>query len=361
MSFRKSETWLNIFKFLLFLAIGSAILWWVFTSQNKAFQAQCALDGVPADQCSLIGKLITDFRSTSIFWLFIVIVCFQLSNIIRALRWQMIFEPMGYKIRFGNAFWTIMLGYFANLGLSRAGEVVRGAALARYERIKLDKVIGTIALDRIIDLISMALVILLALALEYDAIYGYLTSNMRDFNVQAFMQGWIFQGFLVGMVLFVLLLIIFNKPIRRSMLYFRIKAFILGFYEGIRVIKRVKRPVLFTIYSILIWVCYYGMTYFAFLSFAPTASLGIVPALTVFVFGSFGILIPSPGGMGTYHALVVAALAIYNVRGDDAFSFANIIFFDIQILTTIVFGILSLIILPMTNKKAISIDEIEIM
>jgi hypothetical protein len=57
--------------------------------------------------------------------------------------------------------------------------------------------------------------------------------------------------------------------------------------------------------------------------------------------------------MGTYHALVVAALAIFHVRGDDAFSYANIIFFNIQILTTIVFGILSLIFLPINNRHYI--------
>jgi uncharacterized protein (TIRG00374 family) len=358
---RRADTWINILKFLLFLAIGCGILYWVYNSQNQAFQAQCKIDGVAPEDCSLLKKLVADFRSANVWWLLVVVLCFQASNVFRAFRWQMIFKPMGHEIRFGNAFWTIMIGYFANLGLSRAGEVVRGVSLARYEKIKVDKVIGTIALDRILDLISMALVIALAMAMEYDAIYNYLASNMRDFNVSAFLRGTIFQSFLVGILLLFVLLIIFQRQIRQSMLYFKIKAFILGFYEGIRVIKRIEKPFLFFIYSVLIWVCYYLMTYFALFSFAPTASLGPNAALLVFVFGSFGILIPSPGGMGTYHALVVASLAIYHIRGDDAFSLANIIFFDIQIFTTILFGILALIILPLTNKKAIPLEEVEIM
>ena len=122
---------------------------------------------------------------------------------------------------------------------------------------------------------------------------------------------------------------------------------------GIKTIKDIERPVLFIIYSLLIWVFYFGMAYFAFFSFGPTAHLGILAALLVFVFGSFGIIIPSPGGMGTYHALAMAALAIYGVRGDDAFSYANIMFFNVQILTTIVFGILSIILLPIINKNYI--------
>lgn len=343
----------NTLKFLLFLTIGASILYWVYLSQNKAYQAQCIIDGIAEEDCSLISKLVTDFRSISVWWTILVIGSYQMSNIIRTWRWQMICEPMGYHLKFRNAFWSIQLGYFANLGLSRAGEIVRAGSLAKYEKIKLDKVIGTIALDRILDLITMAGVVLLAFILQYDAIYNYLADNMRDFNVNAFLKGWIFQTFAYGMLLALLLLLIFQKQIRQTILYFKIKNFIKGIYEGIRVIKRIKRPMVFILLSILIWVFYFLMAYFAFFAFEPTSHLGILTALIVFVFGSFGILIPSPGGMGTYHALVVAALAIYNIQGDDAFSYANIMFFNIQILTTIIFGLLSLILLPATNKHYI--------
>ena len=76
---------------------------------------------------------------------------------------------------------------------------------------------------------------------------------------------------------------------------------------------------------------YYMMTYLCFFAFAPTAHLAPIAALTVFVFGTFGIVIPSPGGMGTYHVLATAALVIHGVNSNDAFSFANIMFFSIQI------------------------------
>lgn len=343
----------DILKFILFLAIGTGILIWVYLSQNKAYQAQCIIDGIPADQCNLLDKLITDFRNANIWWIMIVILCFQLSNVIRAIRWQMICRPMGYRIKFSNAFWTIMLSYFANLGLSRAGEVIRGGSLSKYEKIKLDNVLGTIALDRILDLISMALVILIAMYFQYDDIHNYLSANMRDFNFVAFSKGWIFQGLVTGTVLFFLLLLLFRNRIRQSLVYLKVKNFARGIFEGVKSIRKIERPFLFIVYSLLIWLFYYGMTYFAFFAFPPTAGLGAQAALLVFVFGSFGILIPSPGGMGTYHALVVAALAIYHIRGDDAFSYANIIFFNIQILSTIVFGILSLIFLPLINRHYI--------
>ncbi|HMY84503.1 MAG TPA: lysylphosphatidylglycerol synthase transmembrane domain-containing protein [Saprospiraceae bacterium] len=343
----------DFLKFLLFLAIGAGILFWVYISQSRAFQEQCAIDGIPEEQCSLIRKLIADFRSVNILWLVAVIVAFQLSNVVRALRWQMICKPLGYKIKLGNAFWTIMLSYFANLGLSRAGEVIRAGSLARYEKIKLDNVVGTVALDRFLDLVTMSIAILIAFFFQYEEIQSYLASNMRDFDFAAFSRGWIFQTFVTGIVLFFLLVILFRNRIRQSLIYLKIKNFTKGVIAGMKTIRKIERPFLFAFYSILIWVFYFLMTYFAFFSFPPTASLGIQAALLVFVFGSFGILIPSPGGMGTYHALVVAALAIYGIRGDDAFSYANIVFFNIQILTTILFGVLSLIFLPINNKHYI--------
>ena len=102
---------------------------------------------------------------------------------------------------------------------------------------------------------------------------------------------------------------------------------------------------------VLIWAMYYVMTVFALQSFAPTTDLPLVVGLVVFVFGALGIVIPSPGGMGTYHALVIAALSLYGVSGDDGFSLANIAFFSINIFCNILFGILALILLPIINRK----------
>jgi hypothetical protein len=92
------------------------------------------------------------------------------------------------------------------------------------------------------------------------------------------------------------------------------------------------------------------MTYFSFFAFAPTAGLSPLIALMVFVFGSWGIVIPSPGGMGTYHFLVQTALMMYGVSGNDGFSFANIAFFSMQIGGNILMGVLSLILLPLLNR-----------
>jgi uncharacterized membrane protein YbhN (UPF0104 family) len=72
----------------------------------------------------------------------------------------------------------------------------------------------------------------------------------------------------------------------------------------------------------------------------------------VFVFGTLGFVAPSPGGMGTFHALVIAGLALYGIGGADAFSDANIAFFAIQIFYNIAAGLLALALLPVLNRKS---------
>jgi uncharacterized membrane protein YbhN (UPF0104 family) len=124
-----------------------------------------------------------------------------------------------------------------------------------------------------------------------------------------------------------------------------------GFYDGVQSVKNVSSIPLFLVYTVGIWVLYYFMMYLAFFSFEPTANLGPIAGLVVFTFGSLGVLIPTPGGMGSYHYLVGEALSMYGINGADAFSFANIVFFSIQLFVCILFGIISLIILPAINKK----------
>jgi uncharacterized membrane protein YbhN (UPF0104 family) len=96
---------------------------------------------------------------------------------------------------------------------------------------------------------------------------------------------------------------------------------------------------------------YFLMNYLFFFSYEPTTELAPVVALMVFVFGAFGIVIPSPGGMGTYHWLVIQALAIYGISEINGFAFANIAFFSIQIFCNIAMGIIATILLFTLNRE----------
>jgi uncharacterized membrane protein YbhN (UPF0104 family) len=71
----------------------------------------------------------------------------------------------------------------------------------------------------------------------------------------------------------------------------------------------------------------------------------------VFTLGTWGMVVPSPGGMGTFHLLAQIGLTAYGVSGDNAFSWANISFFSVQLGSNILLGLLAMLLLPVINKN----------
>lgn len=346
-----NKTLKNILQFLLFLSIGAGILYLVYRHQNAAFLADCALRGAPESECDLMGKLLDDFREANFGWIALVMVAFLVSNFSRSAKWLILMAPLGYRPRFINAFLSILVGYFANLGLPRMGEVVRAGVLSRYEHIAAEKVLGTIVVDRLVDMACMALAFGLAFYFESEKLWGYLRNTLASNpNGDA---GWAKWAIITGVFLLLAGLIYrFRDRLRQTVLFRKIAHLLAGFYEGLMTIRKLHKPGWFVFHSLNIWAMYFAMTWLGFKAFAPTEHLGFSAALTVFVFGTLGMVIPSPGGMGTFHALVIAALTVfYHIRGDDAFSAANIIFFSVSIGFNVALGLLSLLLLPIINRK----------
>lgn len=341
----------NLIKFLLFIGIGVAILGYVYVVQNKAYQEDCLLKGIKPEDCSLLKKLYNDFVNSKIIYLILVNVLFFISNVSRAIRWQMMLKSIGIKARFRDSFNTIMLSYLVNLGLSRVGEFARAAALARKENLNFNKIMGTVILDRTIDVISLGVVFIITIGVSSGHLISFIkrNNNLAE-KINNFISDpkvWI----LTILLLSVSVLVLKSKRFTASTLGSKVIKFIKEIIIGFKSIKNVEKPGLFIFHSVLIWFMYFLMNWAGFLAFNPTSGLGLVPAILVFTFGSLGILIPSPGGMGTYHFLVIEALKLFGVSGSDGFSYANIMFFAVQIVGVIFFGIIALLMLNLSAKE----------
>lgn len=338
-------------QFVFFLGLGITILALVFRNQDAAFREDCRLKGVPDASCSLTDKLWNDFSTVHIGWILVVMAAFTMSNLFRALRWQQLIEPLGRHAGLGNSFWSILLGYFANLGFPRMGEVVRAGALARNEQIPLEKVMGTMVVDRLADVVCLGLVVGLAFLFEGETLWQFIAQNRGASGGGSLWQNPLVQLFIAGALLGGGLAFYFRKQLLALPITQKILGILQGFWEGLRSVLRLRQPGLFIAYSLGIWLMFYLQCYFNLKAFEPTAQLSMGAALMVFVFGTLGFVIPSPGGMGTFHALCMAGLALYGINGSDAFSYANIAFFSIQIFYNLVGGILALIILPMLRNR----------
>lgn len=344
-----SERLGNVLKFLGFLGIGAVILTLVYRSQSAAYQAQCAIDGIAAEDCSLLGKLAADLGTVNYWWLLAILLIFMLSNVFRAARWVQLIEPLGQRVRFANSFWSVMIGYFANLGLPRAGEVVRAGVLGRYEGIAVEKVMGTVVVDRVLDVLCLLVVVAVAFVLQWDTLAGLVTGARGGAAVAGTAWYTYATAGLAALLAGAALAYWAYRRFSHLAIVKRLGAIVAGFGDGLRSAAGVDRKGLLLLHTAGIWTCYFAMAYLPFFAFPPTAHLGPDAALMLFVFSALGIIIPSPGGMGSYHLMVIQALALYDVSGADALSFANILFFAVNLGCNILFGLIGLAVLPTLN------------
>lgn len=324
---------------MLFVSFGALLLYLVYVNQRNLHIANCIAENGPQANCDYLQKILTDLKQAKISWVIVSVLIYILSNIIRAARWCMLFKPLGYKVSFANSFFATMIGYMVNLGLPRAGEIAKIAALARNENIEIEKVAGTIVVDRSMDFICLFIMIVLGIFFEYDAIVNFVM-NEGSFPV------WALPFLLVPIAAFIWFMRI--RKTSKIPLIIKINGLIKGFSAGLTSVFKMKNKLLFIAYSIGIWLCYYLMTYVVFFSFEPTAELSPIAGLVVFVFGALGMVVPSPGGAGTYHYLIAKGLELYGVT--DGFVLANIIFIPIQVVGNILLGLMSYVLLPSFKK-----------
>ena len=336
---------------VVFTFLGGYILYSLYSSQSALYAEEMLLKGLDPSEHTLLKKLVDDFRSINPIWLIIVLGVYTLSNMFRAWRWKQALEPMGYQVSTANSYFTLMLGYFANLGFPRIGEAARPASLAKYENIEFEKVFGTVVTERVVDVIGLLTVIMFSLLFEYEALIRLFSgSDFLSANLGVISDNPILVICILVLIPIIGYFIITRPFIKNSKIYAKIVEMIKGFWQGIISIKGLKNPWLYVGYSLGIWICYYLMTYLCFFAYGPTSHLGPGEGLLTFLFGTLGMVFPSQGGMGSYHFAVGEALQLYDISSTDAFSFANIIFFSIQILCNVFFGILALIVLPIINK-----------
>jgi glycosyltransferase 2 family protein len=342
----------TILQFVFFLSIGGCILFYFYNTQDRAFQEQLRLEG--KSPYPLIQKLIADFKTVNLFWVGMALLAFTISNLSRAIRWNMLMKPLGHQPKLYNAFFAVNISYLTNLLVSRAGEAVRASSIAKVEKMSASKVMGTVVIDRLLDMVTLIFIVCFAFLIEYELLWGWLDKNLGSGNGKfRLLQHPLFWGTAVLGLLLMGILWKFKDKIVQIHWVQKIGHVVEKFGEGLKTVRKVERTGWFIFHSLLIWFMYYMMTYLCFYSFAPTAHLPAIAALTVFVFGTFGIVIPSPGGMGTYHVLATAALMLHGVNGNDGFSFANIVFFSIQIFYNIIVGVISIILMNFLNKKVV--------
>lgn len=295
------------------------------------------------------------FRIANYWWVILSIIIGILSHLMRAVRWKILLEPMGYKPSTWSAFLAVMIGYFTNLGIPRSGEVARCSILYKEDKIPVDKSFGTVIIERSIDMIIFFSLFFITLASQYKYLDNYVQTQIYPKINEKF--SFIPTEHLFGNTALALLILfggtffIFRKRIMASAFWQKMMKLFGGIWEGLKSIAKIKNPGLFIFYSLGIWFFYYLMIYLCLLSLPETASLELMVGLSVLVIGSIGIMI-TPGGIGLYPVLVAETLILYGITKESGVGIAiGWITWTAQTLMIIVVGAASLLIVSAHSKK----------
>ena len=305
-------------KIIIPLLFGGGLVWYLFTI-------------IPPK------TLLEYFKNANYWWIALGLFFGILSHLSRAYRWKFMLEPLGYKPRFINSTLAVLIGYFVNLAIPRAGEVSIASVMTNYEGIPFEKWFGTIVAERIADLIMMFLIIGITLLIQFDFIIKLLTKNVDPIKMG------------LSLIVFVGVAFLFYSYVRKSTngLGLKIKTFVKSLIEGVTSIFRMKDKWAFIFHTVFIWVMYILM----FWATIPAINGLEVPfggILVGFIAGGFSIAATN-GGIGLYPLAVAGAFTLFGVPEEPSTAFGSVMW-AAQTAMIIIFGGLSFLLLPICNK-----------
>ena len=319
----------NILKLIISLGIGIFIVW--FTTSKLT----------PKDIADITGI----FKRADYKWLIIGPMIGMMSNVVRAERWKQLLNSVGYQPSRMNVANSVFVMYALNLVFPRLGEVTRCTLLYKTDKIPLDKSIGTMVLERMVDMVSILIVGALLMAFQYQLLFDLLNNTILSHysgSIKQLTTGYGGIMLIVAMITVGSALLYFLYYMRDHHILGKVWQFITGILHGLASILKLDNPLLFIFYSFLIWFMYFMMIYFCFLSLPETAHLGVWPGMACLFFGGFAFII-SPGGLGAYPATMGAVLLLYKVAFTVGFGFGWLVW-SFQTASVILFGVISFIL-----------------
>ena len=286
-------------------------------------------------------------------WVVLAVVLSVASHYSRALRWGLLLEPFGYRPRRLNLFFAVMIMYLANMAIPRSGEVARCGILTKYECIKFSRSLGTVVTERIADVIIFAVLAAVVFATQIDVVGRVLDNNPSVMAYLRSFENHIVLIIVAGVALVALGFLLLRTAVRRNWfgLGDRLRSALHNLKDGMLTIAGLKKRWQFVAHSLFIYFVYFFSIYLFFKAFPFTEDLGAMTALTVFVLGTFGVIVPSPGGIGTWHFIVIEVLALYGVERDPDGGAYALVTHGMQDLLFAVVGMVAMVVMPFFNNN----------
>ena len=140
----------SILQFIVLLGIGILLVWLSFRSVWTEKE-----------------KILNSFKNANYFWVSVSMLIAFLSHFLRAFRWKYLLKPTGYSAKPTNALGAVLVGYFANYGLPRMGEITRCTLVTKYDDVPFEVALGTVITERIVDFLILIIIFFLTLFAQF--------------------------------------------------------------------------------------------------------------------------------------------------------------------------------------------------
>lgn len=325
----------DILKFVVFLGIGIFFIYWFLLKLD-------------AEEKAAIWQ---SFLSARWGWVWGVMAISLMSHFVRALRWRLLFKPLKHSPSVNNTFGAVMVTYLANLAVPRLGEVMRCAMLRTSEKIPMEKSLGTVVTERIIDMLMFVVIVLLGFLLMFSSVKDFIYDSLsQKFSSLPTLAGIAAAGVILLAILFVVYKLFHDKLMKFS-LYRKGVEMLQGCVDGVKSILHLgpKSTLLFLLYSLIIYFLYIAGGWVILNAFADTEQLGFQTAFVIYLFGSVGMMI-SQGGLGAYPVLVWQALALYGI-GESTGLACGWLLWGSQQVVVLAIGLVYLVYFSLLKKK----------
>lgn len=333
------KTTIALVKTVLPLAIGIYLFWLFFSSMSEEH----------------IVSFRKALKETNYLWVSLALILEFISLWSRAVRWNYMLEPMGYKTPWKHRYHAMMIGYLINYTIPRAGEPSRAAMLFRSDGVPFAKSFGTIIAERAVDALMLGLVTCITMLIGYNDLISIFGEIEHQLGGDAADSGGIGVKQIIYAVIGCILLLgaaafILSKAFREKLLQFT-----RGIINGVFAIFKTKNPWGFVAHTFIIWMCWVLMFIVPFYALSETSSIPVTGMLIGFIVGTVGISFTN-GGIGVYPLLVGLVVSFY-LQSDyptEARGIGNALGMIIWLSNTalmITLGLISLALLPKNYSR----------
>lgn len=272
-----------------------------------------------------LGELARTLSAAHPGWLAVALAVTALNFPLRSWRWTRLLHHVG-RVSQWEAFSATCIGFAASVLLpARAGEIVRPAVLSRRTTVPFAPALASIAVERLIDLVSVVLLFVVY------ALGGWAPTDLSP-EAHARLELLRRSAFVIGaatLVVFGGLALLASRPQlaervlvpldRRlpARVAARVVSLLRSFLGGLASIRSGEDAAVMAASSAVMWLL--NALQFHAVMRAFEIALPYPASFFVLTWAVLGLAVPTPGGVGGYHTAVAYALTgFYGVAAAPA-------------------------------------------